>query len=152
MRRRLRDSRSVVSRQSPMQGVQNGVGVALGDPQQCPRCTFGLTVALLPILKGAETDPDEGGELCLGESELVAHGCRVGPVQFVLPACSGFATEDGAAFLEAGDQFFEEFIFHGNSRSINDLSDSRSLVCRLKMEVSRNRRRTSCGYVNDGLL
>ena len=51
-----------------MQGFQHGLRVDLRDSEQGAGGSFGMAVALLPILQRARADADERGELGLAET------------------------------------------------------------------------------------
>ena len=95
--------------------------MGLGDAEEGTGGAFGAAMALLPILEGAGTDADEGGELVLTEAELLAHGLGIRCLQGGAAGGFVFSAKDGTAFLEAGGELLEEFVFHGNSVSMMDL-------------------------------
>ena len=55
--------------------------MGLGDAEKGAGGAFGAAVALLPVLKGAGADADEGDELVLAQTELIAHGLGVRRLQ-----------------------------------------------------------------------
>ena len=57
--------------------------MGLGDAEEGAGGAFGAAMALLPVLEGAGTDADEGGELVLTESQLLAHGLGIRRLQGV---------------------------------------------------------------------
>lgn len=104
-----------------MKRLKHGLRVGFRDAEQGAGGAFGAAVALFPVLEGAGADADESRKLDLAETEFFADGLRVRPLE--AGAASGllFATKDGTAFLEAGGELLEEFVFHGNSDSMMDL-------------------------------
>ena len=89
--------------------------MGLGDAEEGAGGAFGAAMALLPVLEGAGTDGDEGGELVLAEAELLAHGLGIRRLQGGAVGGFRFSAKDGTALLEAGGELLEEFVFHGNS-------------------------------------
>lgn len=67
-----------------------------------------------PFLQRAWVDAEEHSELALTEPELFAHGAGVGPPQR-LARRRFLAAQDYAAFLKAGDELLEHFVFRGYS-------------------------------------
>ena len=116
-----------------MQGFQHGLRVDLRDAEKGAGSSFGMTVALLPILERAWTDADERGELGLAETEFLADPPCIG--RFESGGSRGFlfATQDRAAFLETGGELLEEFVFHGYSVSMMDFNQ---VTWRVKKDVS----------------
>jgi hypothetical protein len=86
--------------------------MGLGDAEEGAGGAFGAAVALFPVLEGAGTDANQGGELNLAEAELFAHGFGIGPLECRAARGILFATKNGTALLEAGDQLLQEFVFH----------------------------------------
>ena len=106
---------------SAMQGFQHGLRVAFRDAEKGAGGSFGMTVALLPVLQSARADADERGELGLAKTEFLADPPCIGRFESGRSSCFLFATQNRAAFLEAGSELLEEFVFHGYSVSMMDL-------------------------------
>lgn len=71
-----------------------------------------------PVLQGAGADADESSRMSLAKSELLANGLGVRYLQGGAARGLLFPAEDGTAFLEAGGEFLEEFVYHGYSVSL----------------------------------
>jgi hypothetical protein len=82
---------------------------------------FGAAVALFPVLEGAGADADECRKLNLAESEFLTDGFCIRPMDAGAARGLLFSAENGTAFLEAGGELLEEFVFHGNSVWMMDL-------------------------------
>jgi len=104
-----------------MQRLQHGLRVGFRDTQQCAGGAFGAAVALFPVLEGAGADADERGKLNLAQVELFTHRFGIGPLLGGATCWFLFPAKNGTAFLEAGGELLEEFVFHGNSVSMMDL-------------------------------
>ena len=73
--------------------------MGLGDAEEGAGGAFGAAMALLPVLEGAGTDGDEGGELVLAEAELLAHGLGIRRLQGGAVGGFRFSAKDGTALL-----------------------------------------------------
>lgn len=85
------------------------------------RAAFGAAVALFPVLEGAGADADESRKLNLAESEFLTDGLRIGPMEGGAARGFLFSAKNGTAFLQAGGELLEKFVFHGNSVWMMDL-------------------------------
>ena len=106
---------------SAVEGFQHGLRVDLRDSEQRAGGSFGMAVALFPILERARTDADERGKLGLAEPEFLADRPRIGPRTRGDAGCGFFAAQNGSALLETGGELEEKFVFHGYSVSMMDL-------------------------------
>ena len=120
---------------SAVEGFQDGLRVDLRDAEEGAGGSFGMAVALLPILERARTDADERGELRLAETELFTNAAGIG--RFEGGGSSGFlcTAQDRTTLLEAGGELLEECVIHGNSVSMMDLRN-----------LSWARERLSCSF------
>jgi hypothetical protein len=107
--------------------------VDLRDAEKGAGGSFGMTVALLPVLQSARADADEHGELSLAETEFLTDSPCIGRFESGRSRGFLFATQDRAAFLETGGELLEEFVFHGYSVSMMDFNQ---VTWREKKEVS----------------
>ncbi len=103
-----------------MQGFQHGLRVAFRDAEEGAGGSFGMAVALFPILESPRADADERGELGLAKAEFFADTAGVRPFKSGRSCGFLFAVQDRAAFLETGGELLEEFVFHGYSVSMMD--------------------------------
>jgi hypothetical protein len=103
---------------SAVEGLQYGLGVAFGDTEESAGGTFGMAVALFPILQSPRADADESGELGLTETEFFPNRAGIGPLERRGAGRFLFPAQDGATFLKAGGELLEEFFVHGYSVSI----------------------------------
>jgi len=96
-----------------MKSLQHGFRMAFDYAEEGPGGSFGMAVALLPILERAGADANQCGKLGLAETEFFTDGFGVGPLEGGGAGCFLFAAQDGTAFLETGGELLEEFVFHG---------------------------------------
>jgi hypothetical protein len=106
-----------------MQCLKHGLWMGFSNAEEGAGGVFRAAVALFPVLKGAGTDADEGGKLNLAESEFFTNGIGVRCLEGGAARAFLFSAQDGTAFLEAGGELLEEFVFHGNSVSMMDFED-----------------------------
>lgn len=121
-----------------MQSLEHGFGMGFRDTQKGAGGAFGSAMALFPILEGSGADADESGELGLSESEFFANLFSIGPLQSGAASGFLFPAKDSTAFLEAGGELLEEFVFHGglamsaHCKAFSSSSGRSSFVCRVK--------------------
>ena len=103
-----------------MQRLQHGLRMRFRHTQQRAGGTFGAAVALFPVLESTGADADKSCELNLAQAEFLTHRFGIGPLQGGAARRFLFPAKDGTAFLEAGGELLEEFVFHGNSVSMGE--------------------------------